>query len=301
MTWKLTVPIFWFRIFVFLQFEILQTDCTMIDNREGTELSSSALRPAEKSANNLTNAENCGESHSASQGIEAGLVRKNIAEINAQNLDCSDKQEFVIVKATVTFINQENFCYAACPLVVNGKQCLMEVTSNGDGWWHCHSCNQTFVTCDYSYRILIQLQDSTGMTYAPGSQQAGQDIFGRTAKELYLMKCEKQDLAQFDNIVQGVLFSEFLFKLKVESGASHDKKFPKCTIVNAERVNPSNEGHRLLRESKKVVQENSGSAGARRPFIGYGPCGTGISYFEAPPSVQNFNGDNLVWPTGNSY
>jgi hypothetical protein len=38
----------------------------------------------------------------------------------------------------------------------------MEVTSNGDGWWHCHSCSHTFVTCDYSYRILIQLEDSTG-------------------------------------------------------------------------------------------------------------------------------------------
>ncbi|GJN36323.1 hypothetical protein PR202_gb25172 [Eleusine coracana subsp. coracana] len=196
------------RIFIFVNFEILQTDCAMIDYREGI-------------------AENCGESHSAPQGIEA-----------------------------------------ACPLVVNGRQCLMEVTSNGDGWWHCHNCYQTFVTCDYSYRILVQLQDSTGMTYVPGSQQVGEDIFGRTAKELYLMKCEKQE--QFHSIVQGVLFHEFLFKLKVESGAINDKRFPKCTMVKAERVNPSNESRCLLREINKLLQKNSGSAVAHRPFAGYG-------------------------------
>ncbi|TVU18319.1 hypothetical protein EJB05_34409, partial [Eragrostis curvula] len=44
-------------------------------------------------------------------------------------------------------------------------------------------------------RILFQLRDSTGTTYAPASQQAGEDIFGRTAKELYLMKCGQQDCA----------------------------------------------------------------------------------------------------------
>ncbi|GJM94341.1 hypothetical protein PR202_ga10980 [Eleusine coracana subsp. coracana] len=247
------------RIFIFVNFEILQTDCAMIGYREGI-------------------AENCGESHSAPQGIEAGLVRKNVAEINAQNLDCSDKQEFVVVKAAITFLNQENFCYAACPLVVNGRQCLMEVTSNGEGWWHCHNCNQTFVTCDYSYRILVQLQDSTGMTYAPGSQQVGEDIFGRTAKELYLMKCEKQERAQFDSIVQGVLFREFLFKLKVESGAINDKKFPKFNIVKAERVNPSTESRCLLREINKLLQKNSGSAVAHRPFAGYG---MGFSCYDA--------------------
>ncbi|TVU18317.1 hypothetical protein EJB05_34407, partial [Eragrostis curvula] len=280
--------------FMFVHFEILQTDCTPIEHGEGIEFSSTALRRPEKSA------EYCCESHSAGQGIEASLVRKTVAEISAEKLDCFDKQEHIIVNATLTFINKENFCYTACPLVVNGRQCRMEVSGNGDGWWHCHSCNQTFVTCDYRYRVLIQLQDSTGMTYATASQQAGEEIFGHTAKELYLMKCERQDSAQFDNIVGGVLF-----QLKLKTGAIQDK-FPKCTIVKAEKVNPSIESHRLLREINKLT-ENSISTKMCRTSVG---SRIGFSYMEAQQKKLKFSHDqyamnhdgewDLVSQTGNN-
>ncbi|TVU18305.1 hypothetical protein EJB05_34395, partial [Eragrostis curvula] len=263
------------RIFIFIQFKIVQTDFKLTEYGVGTQLSSTALRPAKKkrSANNIAYAEYCEESHFACQGIEADPMRKTVAQINAENWICLDQEEFIIVKATPTFVDKENICYTACPLVVNGKQCRMEISRSEEGWWHCNRCNQSFVTCDYRYKILLELKDSTGTTYATASKQAGEDIFGRSAKELYRMKCEEKDCAQFDNIVRGVLFHDFLFKIK----------FPKCTIVKAGKVNPSTESRCLLREIHEL-KESSGSTKVCRTSVG---SRIGFSYLEAQQRVSN--------------
>jgi replication factor A1 len=79
----------------------------------------------------------------------------------------SGNEDLAIVKATLSYINTKNFCNTVCPLVVNGRQCNRKVGSNGDGWWHCDRCNQTFVNCDYKYMVLVQLQDSTGIDVDP--------------------------------------------------------------------------------------------------------------------------------------
>ncbi|KAL6619657.1 hypothetical protein ACP70R_034796 [Stipagrostis hirtigluma subsp. patula] len=280
------------RFVIVIQFEILQTDCALIGDPQlyeyGQDVSipSTPMRPAEKGPTNLTFAHFFGESHCHGEGMAAELFRKTIAQINDENLGCLDKKEFT-VKAYISFINTENFCYAACPLVVDGRQCCMMVTSNGDGWWHCHKCSQTFVTCDYRYMISVQLQDSTGKTYASASQEAGEDIFGCTAKELYLMKYEKKDYAQFDSIVKGILFREYLFKLKLEE-AFCDKKLPKCSIIKAEKMNPSTESHCLLREIDMLLQENSSSSLGRPTSMG---TKTGFSYSEARLMAQNSRTD----------
>jgi len=72
------------------------------------------------------------------------------------------------------------------------------------------------------------------------------------------MKYEKQDHAQFDNILERVQIREYLFKVKLE--AFSDKRLPKCTIFKAEVVNPSTESHRLLSVINKLLLESSGSA-----------------------------------------
>ena len=196
-------------------------------------------------------------STSANQDMAAELPWKTVAEIT-DVLGCLVQPELFIVKATLSIRNTGSFCYAACPLVVNGSQCSTEAARNSDGWWHCNSCNQTFVTCDYRYRILAQLQDPTGNIYAFASQEGGEDIFSLSAKELYSMKYEKQDHAQFDNILERVQIREYLFKVKLE--AFSDKRLPKCTIFKAEVVNPSTKSHRLLSVINKLLLESSGSA-----------------------------------------
>ncbi|KAL6619658.1 hypothetical protein ACP70R_034797 [Stipagrostis hirtigluma subsp. patula] len=152
------------RIFMFIQFEVLEIDCALIGSPKLYEYGqdipfSSILRPTQEGANNLTCSWSCGESHSAGQGTVGEDARKTVAQISTWKLGCSDEQELVMVKATLSIINTEDFCYPACPLVVDGRQCGMKVAINRDGWWKCRRCNQTFVTCDYRYMILSKLQD----------------------------------------------------------------------------------------------------------------------------------------------
>ncbi|WVZ95832.1 hypothetical protein U9M48_041546 [Paspalum notatum var. saurae] len=213
-------------------------------------------------------------STSANQGMAAEISWKTIAEMT-NVLGCLVKPELVTVKATLSIMNTETLCYAACPLVVNGRQCCQEVASNGGGWWRCNRCNLTFVACDYM--ISVQLEDSTGEIYATASEEVGKDIFGCTAKELYLMKYEKQDHAQFDKIVKGVQFREYLFKVKLNPEALRDTNIPKCTIVGFETLNPTAESHRLPNVVNQALQGSSGSnlvrhtsmeaGGARAPCL----------------------------------
>ncbi|CAL4969268.1 unnamed protein product [Urochloa decumbens] len=255
------------RIFKFSQFEILQTESEVIGSpklyecRQGVQWPGTYLSPAEKGASNLTCSCQGHRMHMVGPCLasEAEVPRKTIAQINNENLVYPGNHDLAIVKATLSYINTKNFCCTVCPLVVNGRQCNTKVSSNGDGWWHCSRCNQTFVNCDYKYLVLVQLQDSTGMTYAVVSQEAGEEIFGCKAKELYLLKHEKRDHAQFDDIVQRALFHEYLLKLKAETETFNEVQLAKCMIVKAEKVNPSTESHHLLRAIGMLLPQVSGS------------------------------------------
>ncbi|CAN6251621.1 unnamed protein product [Urochloa humidicola] len=255
------------RIFKFSQFEILQTESSVIGSpklyecRQGVQWCGTYLSPAEKGASNLSCScqDHCMHMVGPCLTSNVELARKTVAQINNENMGYPGNHDLAIVKATLSYINTKNFFCTVCPMVVNGRQCNMKVSSNGDGWWHCSRCNQTFVNCDYKYLVLVQLQDSTGVTYAIVSQEAGEEIFGCKAKELYLLKHEKRDHAQFDNIVQRALFHEYLLKLKAETETFNDVQPAKCMIIKAEKVNPSTESHHLLRAIGMLLPQGSGS------------------------------------------
>ncbi|XP_039842164.1 replication protein A 70 kDa DNA-binding subunit C-like isoform X2 [Panicum virgatum] len=260
------------RIFIFIHFEILQTESAMIGSPklyecgQGVQCSCGSSSPAEKVGSNLTRAGLVQGMYMSGPCLasEAEVARKKVAQINDENLECPGNEELAIVKATLSYINTKNFCNTVCPLVVNGRQCNRKVGSNGHGWWHCDRCNQTFVNCDFKYMVLVQLQDSTGMIYAVVSQEAGKELFGCKAKELYSLKHEKRDHAQFDDIVQRVLFQQYLWKLKAETETFNDEQLAKWTIIKAEKVNPSTESHHLLRAIGMLLPEGSGSTSANQ-------------------------------------
>jgi replication factor A1 len=81
----------------------------------------------------------------------AEIPWKTVAEIR-NSLGYLVKPELFTVKATLSVMNSESLCYAACPLVVNGNQCNGAITSDGYEWWNCDGCNMTFVACDYRYK-----------------------------------------------------------------------------------------------------------------------------------------------------
>ncbi|XP_062230519.1 replication protein A 70 kDa DNA-binding subunit C-like isoform X2 [Phragmites australis] len=184
-------------------------------------------------------------------------VRKTVAHIKDENLGRSDKPDWITIKGAISHLTTDNFCYPACTLEVNGRQCNKKVINNGDGTWHCDKCDQGSPNCEYRYLLLCQIQDHTGITYATAFQEAGTEIIGYSAQELFNIK--DQDTEQFADIIQEVRWQQYLFKLKVKEETFNDEQRVKCSIVKAEKLDPSKESCHLLGAIDGILQDDTRS------------------------------------------
>ncbi|KAI3443580.1 hypothetical protein Pfo_000245 [Paulownia fortunei] len=189
-------------------------------------------------------------SHSISRELMPGgsknEIRKSLAQIKDEGLGRSDKPDWITVKATISFIKTDTFCYTACPLMIGDRQCNKKVTKSGNSRWLCDRCNQEFDDCDYRYLLQVQVQDHTGLTWVTAFQETGEEILGCSAKELYMLKYEAQDDLRFVEIIRNCLFTEFLLRLKIKEEIYGDEQKVKITIVKAEKVNYSEESRFLF-------------------------------------------------------
>lgn len=173
-------------------------------------------------------------------------IRKTVSQIKDEGLGRSDKPDWVTVKATITFIKTDTFCYTACPLMNGDRQCNKKVSRSGNSRWQCDRCNQEFDECDYRYLLQLQVQDHTGLTWMTSFQESGEEILGCSAKELYSLKYEEQDDERFAQIIRSRLFTQFLLKLKIKEEIYGDEQRVKITVVKADKVNYSAENKYLL-------------------------------------------------------
>lgn len=189
-------------------------------------------------------------SHSISKDFVPGgsknEIRKSLTQIKDEGLGRLDKPDWITVKATISFIKTDNFCYTACPLMIGDRQCNKKVTKSGNSSWLCDRCNQEFEECDYRYLLQVQVQDHTGLTWVTAFQETGEEILGCSAKELYTMKYEAQDDLGFGEIIRNCLFTEFLLKLKIKEEIYGDEQRVKITVIKAEKVKYSDESRFLF-------------------------------------------------------
>ncbi|CAN6340290.1 unnamed protein product [Urochloa humidicola] len=271
---------------------------------------------AEETANGLSYHGPCGGSSptggdkSRSVALLAeSAVWKTIQEIKDENLGYSDEPDFIKVKAFISFMKSKRFCSAACPLVVNGRRCNVKATGNGDGTWHCKSreqsresrdgachykrCVHGFDSCDYGYLVRIQIQDHTGMTYATVYEEAAKEIFGCTAKDLFLMEHEEQDYQQLGDIKRVVACKQYVLQLKVEAKPFSDPHGVECVVLKAENVKPSAESHRLLGAINTHLREGLDSC---RELGGSIPSYTGLSDFKGHSTARSSNSSHSISP-----
>lgn len=195
-----------------------------------------------------------GGKNAASQSISRDImpagsrneIRKTVSQIKDEGLGRSDKPDWVTVKATISFIKTDTFCYAACPLMIGDRQCNKKVTRSGNTRWQCDRCNQEFEDCDYRYLLQAQVQDHTGLTWVTAFQEAGEEILGCSAKELYLLKYEEEDDFRFGEIIRSRLLNQFLFRLKIKEEMYGEEQRVKITVVKADKVNYTSESRHLL-------------------------------------------------------
>ncbi|KAI4379969.1 hypothetical protein MLD38_006205 [Melastoma candidum] len=171
-------------------------------------------------------------------------MRKTVSQIKDEGLGRSDKPDWITIKATMTFVKSDNFCYTACPLTIGDRKCSKKVTRSGNNWWFCDRCNQEFEECDYRYLLQAQIQDHTGVTWVTAFQEAGEEILRIPAKELYEFKENDDD--RFAVSISAGLFTKFLFRLKVKEETYGEEQRVKVTVVKAEKLEYSLESRIML-------------------------------------------------------
>ncbi|GLJ46768.1 hypothetical protein SUGI_0986330 [Cryptomeria japonica] len=85
-------------------------------------------------------------------------------------------------------VNDQNFYYAACPLIVNGRPCKKKCTQHADDSWFCSRCQMTMQDYNYSYLLPLKLQDATGTLWATAFDEGGIHLLHKTAKQLYALQ-----------------------------------------------------------------------------------------------------------------
>ncbi|CAN1144020.1 Replication protein A 70 kDa DNA-binding subunit C, partial [Linum perenne] len=186
-------------------------------------------------------------------------VLKTVSQIKDESLGKSNKIDWISVNAAITFIKADNFMYTACPIKTGDRPCMKKVANNGDGKWRCDKCDQSVDECDYRYVLNVQIQDHTGLTWVTAFQESAEALMGISCKDLYFMKYEQQDDDGFSKILRQVLFTRYVFKLKVNEEVYNDEPRLKCTVVKAEKVDYVSHSKDLLDLILKGESGNSTS------------------------------------------
>ncbi|KAI3874298.1 hypothetical protein MKW92_045194 [Papaver armeniacum] len=191
-------------------------------------------------------------SRDLSQGGPKNEIRKTVAQIKNEGLGRGDKPDWVTLKAAISFIKTDSFCYTACPLMIGDRQCSKKVVSTSNNRWQCDRCNQEFDECDYRYLLQAQIQDNTGLTWVTAFQETGEEILGCSAKELYQLKNEQEDDMKFMELVRQRLFHQFILRLKIKEESYGEDLKVKVTVMKAEKVNFSAESRYLLDSFSRI-------------------------------------------------
>ncbi|CAH8262052.1 unnamed protein product [Arabidopsis lyrata] len=179
-------------------------------------------------------------------GVSRNEIRKSVSQIKEEGLGRSDKPDWITVKATISFIKTDSFCYTACPLMIGDKQCNKKVTRSGTNRWLCDRCNQESDECDYRYLLQVQIQDHTGLTWITAFQETGEEIMGCPAKKLYALKYELEKEEEFAEIVRDRLFHQYMLKLKIKEESYGDEQRVKMTVVKVDKMNYTSESKYML-------------------------------------------------------
>ena len=78
-----------------------------------------------------------------------------------QTLQESEKPIWYSLVATITNVNMDDFYFLACPLFVDGIQCMKKIAQKVGDIWNCAKCDGEFLECDYRYILKVDLEDVT--------------------------------------------------------------------------------------------------------------------------------------------
>jgi len=106
---------------------------------------------------------------------------KLIKQIKDESLGVGGDAYFLL-KATVIYIRQKNFCYAACANP-NG-QCNKKVEELPDETWRCEKCDMNFPRPNYRFILGVNVCDHSGQIWLTCFDEVARMITGTTADHI---------------------------------------------------------------------------------------------------------------------
>ncbi|GLJ22966.1 hypothetical protein SUGI_0433260 [Cryptomeria japonica] len=118
--------------------------------------------------------------------IDGKYNRMTISSIRERmSIKLEKIQTTLLIVLRFVNITDQNFYYAACPLIVNGRPRKKKCTQQVDDSWFCSRCQMTMQDCNYSYLLPLKLQDATGTLWATTTFDEGSiQLVQKTAKQL---------------------------------------------------------------------------------------------------------------------
>ena len=165
----------------------------------------------------------------------------------------SDKNLWLSVRASIVDINMDDFHFLACPLFVDGVQCMKIVAHRAFNTWHCSKCDGEFTECDYRYILKLSLQDHTGqINGATTFDDAANKLLGVSAKDLCLLATEPSTIK---DISLHVTSHQYMFTLSIKTDNFNSSTHLKTTIVNYEELPYAYASTKLLEEISALTPQ----------------------------------------------
>ncbi|GLJ12431.1 hypothetical protein SUGI_0190810 [Cryptomeria japonica] len=145
-------------------------------------------------------------------------------------------------------VNDQNFYYIACPLMVNGRPCKKKCTHQADDSWFCSRCQMSMQDCNYSYLLPLKLQDATGTLWGTAFGEGGNHLLHKTARQLYALQNDATTTETPSSVIKRALSHYYSFTLLVSTETYNSESKMKVTINKVAPVDFKAECHALLGE-----------------------------------------------------
>ncbi|GLJ17696.1 hypothetical protein SUGI_0308820 [Cryptomeria japonica] len=156
------------------------------------------------------------------------------------------------IRAAVRIIKTDSFCYPACPLKINGKECKNKCVQQNDNVSFCSRCQTHVPECNYKYLLQMKLQDHTGTLWATAFDEVGTNLLQISTKDLYMLQYDLTTKRTPQTIIKGVLLSSFVFTLSITTDMYNSKPRLKATVTKVTNINFQAECTLLLAEIARM-------------------------------------------------
>ncbi|KAH8670992.1 hypothetical protein BX600DRAFT_480370 [Xylariales sp. PMI_506] len=170
---------------------------------------------------------------------------KSISQIKDENLGMDDTAYFSL-KATIVYIKQDNFCYAAC----SNEGCNRKVVDQGDGTWRCEKCDVSHPRPEYRYIMSINVNDHTGQLWLSCFDDVGRIVMGMTANEA--MELRESDESAVAAAFEKANCTKLNFRCRAKLDTYGDNQRVRYQVMSASPIDYKSEASKLAELIKQI-------------------------------------------------